>query len=71
MEIFEWILKDDTTIRIVDNVGLVLGGYIEKYKPKTGELKSIEGRTSMTFIRVDGKWKLALFHRDIQFSKST
>jgi hypothetical protein len=69
MEIFETNQKDDPTIRVIGDVGLVLGTFTEKFKPKRGEWKSIEGRFSMTFIRVDGKWKLALYHRDTQFAK--
>ena len=68
MEIYEAIFdKENAVVRVVGDVGLVLGSYTEKRKPKDGELQTIEGRTSMTFIRVDGKWKLALFHRDAQF----
>jgi hypothetical protein len=69
MEIFETNQKDDPTIRVMGDVGLVLGTFTEKFKRKSDELKSIEGRFSMTFIRVDGKWKLALYHRDVQFAK--
>ena len=69
MEIFEWIPKDDPIIRVVGDVGMVLGTFIEKTKPKGSELQSTEVRSSMAFIRVEGKWKLALYHRDIQFAK--
>jgi ketosteroid isomerase-like protein len=68
-EIFETIPKDDYIVRVVGNVGLVLGTFIEKFKPKEGELESIEFRFSMTFIRVEGKWQMVLYHRDIQFAK--
>jgi len=69
MEIFETYQKDEPIIRIVGDVGFALGTFTEKFKPKRGEWKSIEGRFSMTFIRVDGEWKLALYHRDTQFAK--
>jgi hypothetical protein len=69
MEIFETNQRDDPTIRVIGDVGLVLGTFTEKFKRKGDELESIEGRFSMTFIRVDGKWKLALYHRDVQFDK--
>ena len=70
METFEAVFnEEDAVFRVVGDVGLVLGSFKEKFKPKGGELQTIEVRTSMSFIRVDGKWKLALFHRDIQFAK--
>ena len=69
MEIFETIPKDNPIIRVVGNVGIVIGILIEKFKPKGGELQTIEVRFSMTFIRVDGKWKRVLYHRDTQFAK--
>jgi ketosteroid isomerase-like protein len=68
-EVFETIPKDDYIVRVVGNVGLVLGNFVEKFKPKEGELESIEFRSSMTFIRVEGKWQMVLYHRDVQFSK--
>jgi ketosteroid isomerase-like protein len=69
MEFYEAIPKDDYIVRVVGDVGLVLGSFTEKFKPKGGALQKIEVRNSMTFIRVDGKWKLALYHRDTQFAK--
>ena len=61
--------EEDAVFRVVGDVGLVLGSFKEKFKPKGGELQTIEVRTSMTFIRVDDKWKLAIYHRDTQFAK--
>ena len=61
--------EEDVIYRIVGNVGFVLGTFIEKIKPKGGELQTIEVRTSMTLLRVDGKWKNVLYHRDTQFAK--
>jgi ketosteroid isomerase-like protein len=69
MEIFETNLKDDLIVRVEGSVGLALGSFIEKFKPKGGELQTIEGRISTTFIRADGKWKMVLYHRDTQFAK--
>ena len=69
MEIFETNLKDDLIVRVEGNIGLALGSFIEKFKPKGGELQTIEGRISMTFKREDGKWKMVLYHRDTQFAK--
>jgi hypothetical protein len=69
MEIYEIIPVGEDIVRVVGDVGLVLENWIEQSKPKGGELKSIEVRSSLTFIRVDGEWKLALYHRDVQFSK--
>jgi ketosteroid isomerase-like protein len=69
MEIFETSLKDDLVVRVNGNVGLALGSFIERFKQKGGELQTIEGRISTTFLRIDGKWKMVLYHRDTQFSK--
>lgn len=70
METYEAIFnKENAVVRVVGDVGLVLTNFTEKFKPKDGELQTVEVRTSMTFIRVEGKWKLALFHRDNQFAK--
>jgi hypothetical protein len=70
METFEIIpSEEDTVVRIVGNVGVILGTFIEKFKPKSGKLQTIEVRYSMTFAKIDGKWKQVQYHRDTQFSK--
>jgi hypothetical protein len=70
METFEVIPNyEDTVIRIFGNVGVILGSFTEKFKPKGGELQTIEVRTSMTFAKIDGKWKQVQYHRDTQFAK--
>jgi ketosteroid isomerase-like protein len=70
METFEVIPNyEDVVIRIIGNVGVVLASFTEKFKPKGGELQTREVRTSMTFAKIDGKWKQVQYHRDAQFSK--
>jgi hypothetical protein len=69
VEFYEIIPSEDFFIRIFGNVGVILGGFTEKFKPKGGELQTIEVRTSMTFAKIDGKWKQVQYHRDTQFSK--
>jgi hypothetical protein len=70
MESFEVIPNyEDVVVRIYGNVGVILGTFTEKFKPKGGELQTIEVRTSMTFAKIDGKWKEIQYHRDTQFAK--
>jgi ketosteroid isomerase-like protein len=69
MEISEYVMEEEPIVYVVGDTGLVLGKIIEKAKPKNGELKSYDVRYSLTFIRSEGKWKLVLYHRDVQFSK--
>ena len=70
MESFEVIPNyEDVVIRIIGNVGVILGTFTEKFKPKGGELQTIEVRYSMTYAKIDGKWKQVQYHRDTQFSK--
>ena len=70
METFEVIPNEESVVfHIVGNVGVVLGTFTEKFKPKGGELQTIEVRFSMTFAKIDGKWKQVQYHRDIQFAK--
>ena len=69
METFEIIPnEEDAVVRIIGNVGVVLASFTEKFKPKGGELQTIEVRISMTFAKIDGKWKQVQYHRDAQFS---
>jgi hypothetical protein len=70
METFEAIPNEESVVyHIVGNVGVVLGTFTEKFKPKGGELQTIEVRFSMTFAKIDGKWKQVQYHRDTQFAK--
>jgi hypothetical protein len=69
VESYEIIPSEDFVIRIFGNVGVILSSFTEKFKPKGGELQTIEVRTSMTFAKIDGKWKQVQYHRDTQFAK--
>jgi hypothetical protein len=70
METFEVMPNyEDVIFRIIGDVGVILGTFTEKFKPKGGELQTIEVRFSMTFAKIDGKWKQVQYHRDAQFSK--
>jgi ketosteroid isomerase-like protein len=69
MESFEAIPnEEDAVVRIIGNVGVVLASFTEKFKRKDGESHTIEVRISMTFAKIDGKWKQVQYHRDAQFS---
>jgi ketosteroid isomerase-like protein len=68
MEISEYVIDEEPIVYVVGDTGLVMGKAIEKAKPKLGEMKSYDVRYSYTFIRSEGKWKMVLYHRDVQFS---
>jgi ketosteroid isomerase-like protein len=69
MEASEYVMEEEPIVYVMGDTGLVLGKIVEKAKPRNGELKSYNVRYSLTFIRLEGKWKLVLYHRDVQFSK--
>ena len=70
MESFEIIAnKEDFVFHIIGNVGVILGTFTEKFKPKGGELQTREVRYSTTYAKIDGKWKQVQYHRDVQFAK--
>ena len=69
MEVEELILKKDPIVYVVGDTGLVLTAYVERSKPKGGEMKIFNVRCSFTFVRSEGKWKMVLYHRDMQHSK--
>jgi ketosteroid isomerase-like protein len=69
-ESFEMVYNpEDFVFRFIGNVCVILGSFTEKFTPKGGEPQTMEVRTSMTFVKVDGKWKLAQYHRDNQFAE--
>ncbi len=37
--------------------------------PIGGELETIQGRQSVTYLKTDGQWKMVLYHRDIPINK--
>ena len=63
------VIADESTLTFFGNVVVIVGTFTEKFKPKGGELQTIEVRYSMTFAKIDGKWKQVQYHRDTQFAK--
>ena len=67
-EVFEWITTYDI-VKVVGNTGIACGRTIDKMKPIGGELETIQGRLSVTYLKKNGQWKLILYHRDIPANK--
>lgn len=65
LESYEFI-PIDIQSRTIDNIGIQWGFFTEKLLFKNGEKKTINGRITHTWVNSGGKWKLILFHRDIQ-----
>ena len=65
MESYEFI-PEQANYRVIGDTGISRGFFREKLKPKGGEHKEIKGRYTSTYVKLDGKWKHVLFHRDIQ-----
>jgi ketosteroid isomerase-like protein len=55
-------------IEVIDDTALMCGNFLEEVTEKYGSKKSNKVRTSMAWIKSDGEWKLALYHRDTQFT---
>ena len=63
-EFFESITTYDK-VKVVGNTGIACGHFTDKMKPIGGDLETIQGRQSVTYIKKDGYWKMVLYHRDI------
>lgn len=55
-------------VKIVGDTAFVCGIFLEDITEKDGSRKNNKVRTSMAWIKSDGEWKLALYHRDTQFT---
>ena len=67
-EVYESTITYDI-VKVVDNTGIACGYFIDKMKPIGGELETIQGRQSVTYLKKNGQWKLILYHRDIPANK--
>lgn len=57
----------DMEIRLIGNTGISFGFFNEKIKTKEGGVQEVVVRSTATFCKNNGKWKLVMSHRDIQF----
>jgi ketosteroid isomerase-like protein len=55
-------------VRIVGDTALVCGVFHEEITEKDGSKGNNNVRTSMAWLKTDGQWRLALYHRDTQFT---
>jgi ketosteroid isomerase-like protein len=55
-------------MRIIGYTGLLCGILTEKITELDGSVSTIRVRYSSTWMKLDGKWKLVMGHRDAQFN---
>ena len=55
-------------ISIIGDTALVCGNYLEDITHQDDSTVHNNVRTSMTWMKHDGKWRLMLYHRDTQFT---
>jgi ketosteroid isomerase-like protein len=55
-------------VRIIGDTGLLGGIYTEKITGLDGSVRVVKVRHSSTWMKLDGEWKLVMFHRDTQFN---
>ena len=51
-------------VRIIGDIGLHWGVYTENLPEKDGSINYVKVRFTNTWIKIDGKWKIALYHRE-------
>ncbi len=65
----DWHLSyENLGVRIIGDTGLLCGILTEKITELDGSVRVVKVRYSSTWIKLDGKWKLVMFHRDSQFN---
>ncbi len=48
--------------RVIDNTGIVWSHYALSLKPKDGPMQAMFGRSTFTFVKLEGKWLMADLH---------
>jgi ketosteroid isomerase-like protein len=51
--------------RVVGDTGLAWGHYAATTKQKDGPQRTIYQRYAHTFARIDGEWRLVMYHRSL------
>lgn len=51
--------------RVLGDTGLVWGHYAQTTKQKSGVVRTVYLRFAHTYMRIDGKWRLVLYHRSL------
>jgi ketosteroid isomerase-like protein len=59
---------EPSKIEVIGDTALVCGNYIEDITNQDDSIIQNNVRTSMTWIKRQGKWKLMQYHRDTQFT---
>lgn len=59
---------DSEYIKVFNNVGFASGEYTEKITEHDGTLRYVRGRGTGTWMKLEGNWKLFLYHRDAQYT---
>ncbi len=52
-----------TNFKIIDSVGLIDGYYAQTTQQINSLIRTVYGRQSLVFLKVDGSWKLIHYHR--------
>ncbi len=74
MENFNAAIKDfhgsyeNLAVRIISDTGLLCGIFTEKITELDDSVRVVNVRYSSTWMKLDGKWKQVMGHRDIQFN---
>ena len=55
-------------VKTFNDVGFVSGEYTERIVEKDDTVRHVNGRGTSTWMKIDGNWKLLLYHRDTQFN---
>lgn len=59
------ITPQTAEFRVVGNTGLVWGHYAQTTKQKSGVVRTVYLRFAHTYVQIDGKWALLLYHRSL------
>jgi ketosteroid isomerase-like protein len=51
--------------RVLGDTGLVWGHYAQTTKQKSGFTRTVYLRFAHTYMKIDGKWRLVLYHRSL------
>lgn len=59
------ITPNTADFRVLGNTGLVWGHYAQTTKQKSGFIRTVYLRFAHTYMKIDGKWRLVLYHRSL------
>ena len=60
---------NEVNVRVIADTGLVWGSFVEHIVEHDGTSRDVFVRSTLTWVKKEGVWKLVMFHRDNLFNR--